>query len=382
MATIAHRGTDSDGKEIWRIRVFVDGKQKSITYHGSERGAQRTAAAAENRREQGETVTPTKMKVGDYLSEWLETYQKHEVAKITYAEDTGRLRRHILPEIGEKRMATLTTMDCQRTVNRLTQQGKARSAVMVFNLLKKSLRKAVELGYLVKNPMDAVTKPKDRAQERPALTDEQATAFLEAAKEDTLYSFFAFLLHTGARPEEAQGLRWIDVDFEKRVICFRRAMKRLPGGGWEFAEMKTTSSVNDFPMNEELIGILRAHKKEQARLRLAMGTDWADNGLAFTNQAGNPVDVSKARKHLKAILTSSRLPTIRLYDLRHTFGSTTLQDGTDIKTVSRLMRHASITTTARYMHGNAETDRAAVERRGKRLKRDGDARNDHNATGE
>lgn len=370
MATITHRGTDKDGKGIWRIRVFVDGKQKSITYHGSERGAQRTAAAAENRREQGETVAPTKKKVGDYLNEWLETYQRQEVAKGTFVEDAGRLRRHVLPVIGEKRMASLTTMECQRVVNALSNDGKSRTAVMVYNLMNKAFRKAVELGYLVKSPMDAVAKPKDRAEERPALTDEQATIFLDAAKTDSLYAFFAFLLHTGARPEEAQGLRWMDVDFEARVIRFRRAMKRLAGGGWEFAEMKTTASVNDFPMNEELMGILKTHKKAQASLRLAMGTDWADHGLVFANQVGNPVDISAARKHMKVILKSTKLPAIRLYDLRHTFGSTTLQDGTDIKTVSRLMRHASIATTARYMHGNAETDRAAVERRGQRLKRD------------
>ena len=216
MATIVNRGKDKDGKDVWYIRVFVDGKQKGFTYHGSERGAKREASQAENRRQQGETVTPSRMKTADYLTEWLETYQKPEVTKASYQNDCGLMRLHVLPAIGERRMASLSTMECQRIMNRLAEQGKTRTAVMTFNLLKKSLRKAVELGYLVKNPMDAVAKPKDRAQERPSLTIEQAATFLDAAQGDSLHAFLAFLLLTGVRPEEAQGLKWEDVSLMDR----------------------------------------------------------------------------------------------------------------------------------------------------------------------
>ena len=76
---------------------------------------------------------------------------------------------------------------------------------MTYNLLKKAFRKAVELGYLIKNPMDAVTKPKDRVEQCPFLTIEQAAVLLDHAEHDSYYPVLAFLILTGTRPEEAFG---------------------------------------------------------------------------------------------------------------------------------------------------------------------------------
>jgi integrase len=363
MATITKRGTGADGKDIWRIRVFVDGKQKSITYHGSERGAQRTAAAAENRREQGETVTPSKVKVSEYLTEWLSTYQRLEVTPLSLQNDQSFLKLHILPAIGEKRMVDLTPMDCQKIINRLAEESKTRTAVMVFNMLKKALRKAVELGYLVKNPMDIVVKPRDRAKERPALSIEQAAVFLKAAQSDSFYSFFSFLLLTGARPEEAQGLKWEDVDLQDKTVSIRRSMKRVPGGGWAFGELKTVTSQRNLDLGERLTEILRRHKKEQAKVRLLMGEDWTDNGLVFTNKAGNPVDTSHARKHLSSILARTGLPEIRLYDLRHSHGSMLLDQDVNIKAISDRLGHANTSMTVnRYLHAQRSQSRDGVNR--------------------
>jgi integrase len=380
MATITKRGTGADGKDIWRIRVFVDGKQKSITYHGSERGAQRTAAAAENRREQGETVTPSKVKVSEYLTEWMDTYQRPEVTPQSLQNDQGFLRLHILPAIGEKRMAALSPMDCQKIVNRLAQDGKTRTAVMVFNMMKKAFRKAVELGFLIRNPMDAVTKPRDRAKERPALTVEQAATFLEAAQSDSLYAFLSFLLLTGARPEEAQGLKWEDVDLSEKTVSIRRSMKRVPGGGWEFADLKTTTSRRNLDLGERLTDILRRHKKEQAKVRLLMGEDWTDNGLVFTNQAGNPVDTSRARKHLSSILSRTGLPEIRLYDLRHSHGSMLLDQDVNIKAISDRLGHANTSMTVnRYLHAQRSQSREGVNRLDAALKDAGKKDDEHDA---
>ncbi|MCY0909928.1 MAG: site-specific integrase [Sulfobacillus thermotolerans] len=380
MATISHRGTDKDGKGIWRIRVFVDGKQKSITYHGSERGAQRTAAAAENRREQGETVAPSKVRVSEYLIEWMDTYQRHEVTPQSLRNDRGFLNLHIIPSIGEKRMASLSPMDCQKIVNRLAQEGKTRTAVMVFNMMKKAFRKAVELGYLVKNPMDAVTKPRDRAKERPALTVEQAATFLEAAQTDSLYAFLSFLLLTGTRPEEAQGLKWEDVNLSDKTVSIRRSMKRVPGGGWEFADLKTTTSRRNLDLGERLADILRKHKKEQAKVRLLMGEDWTDNGLVFANQAGNPVDTSRARKHLSAILSRTGLPEIRLYDLRHSHGSMLLDQDVNIKAISDRLGHANTSMTVnRYLHAQRSQSREGVNRLDAALEDVGKKDDEHDA---
>ena len=193
------------------------------------------------------------MKVEVYLLEWLETYQKPEVTKTTIFEDTIRLNAHVIPLIGQKKMNALSAMDCQKVINRLSvDQGKTRVAVMTYNLMKKAFRKEVELGYLVKNPMDNITKPKDRAEQRPFLTIEQAAVFLDYVQRDSYYPVLAFLILTGTRPEEAFGLKWSDIDFDNGSLAIVRALKRVPGCGWEFADLKTTTSRRNLDLADDL----------------------------------------------------------------------------------------------------------------------------------
>jgi integrase len=364
MATFTQRGIDADGKEVWYIRVFVEGKQKGFTFHGSKKQAEKEAGKLESAKDRGETITPSKMKVEEYLKEWLETYQKPEVTKITYYENTLKLDSHVYSFIGQKRMNALTAMDCQKVINRLAvDQGKTRTAVMVFNLLKKAFRKAVDLGYLIKNPMDAVTKPKDSAEQRPFLTVEQAAVFLEYAKKDSYYPALAFLLLTGTRPEEAFGLKWTDVDFDNGTLAIVRSMKRTPGGGWEYSDLKTTTSRRNLDLSSTLAEILRNHRREQSKARLIMGTEWINNDLVFTNQTGNPIDPSRVRKHLAKVLEAAGLPKIRLYDLRHTHGSMLMSEGAAIKEISDRLGHANTSMTVnRYLHATPSRTRASVNR--------------------
>lgn len=364
MATISYRGKDVKGIDTWIIRVMVDGKQKGFSFHGSEKKAKAKAAEYEVAKSQGETITPSKMKVEDYLTEWLQTYQKPVVTKTTYHEDTLRMTKHVIPFIGQKSMNTLNAMDCQKIINCLAvDQGKTRTGVMVYNLMKKAFRKAVMLGYLVKNPMDAVSKPKDHAKERPFLTVEQADIFLEHAQRDSYYPILAFLLLTGTRPEEAFAVKWGDLDFENGTLAIVRSMKRVPGGGWEFGDLKTTGSRRNLDLSPALTAILRHHKREQTKVRLIIGEEWMENGLVFTNSIGNPIDMSRVRKHMSDVLEAAKLPKIRLYDLRHTHGSMLMSGGAAIKEISDRLGHANTSMTVnRYLHATPSRTKASVNR--------------------
>ena len=54
--------------------------------------------------------------------------------------------------------------------------------------------------------------------------------------------------------------------------------------------------------------------------------------------------------HLRALRKSRIQPPFRLYDLRHTYGTRAVEAGIDVFSVAKLMGHADLKTTERYIH--------------------------------
>ena len=54
--------------------------------------------------------------------------------------------------------------------------------------------------------------------------------------------------------------------------------------------------------------------------------------------------------HQKALRKSGIAPPFRLYDLRHTYGTRAIEAGIDVFSVAKLMGHADLDTTQRYVH--------------------------------
>jgi len=65
---------------------------------------------------------------------------------------------------------------------------------------------------------------------------------------------------------------------------------------------------------------------------------------------------SKARYHFDSI----NMPDVHLHRFRHWYATALLRNGTDIRTLQSLMRHASLQTTARYLEIADEQRRFAV----------------------
>jgi hypothetical protein len=72
--------------------------------------------------------------------------------------------------------------------------------------------------------------------------------------------------------------------------------------------------------------------------------------FVFASEDGEgPVSERSMRNAFKVAQQQADLKPIKMYNLRHSFGTTLAQRGVDVRTIQALMRHDRITTTEQYM---------------------------------
>lgn len=155
----------------------------------------------------------------------------------------------------------------------------------------------------------------------------------ETSQRTWLFPLFALLVYTGLRRGEALGLRWADVDLERRpMITVRRS----------YSGMTKSKKHRTVPLSAPMVTILRAY-----RLAHPWGSD-----LCFPNEQGELFSRnSKVENVLQEALRRVRLPRLRVHDLRHVFASHFVMAGGDIFTLQRLLGHSTPQLTSdTYAH--------------------------------
>ena len=76
----------------------------------------------------------------------------------------------------------------------------------------------MEYGILPNNPATKVKPPSEQRPEVRVWTPEEAKQFLKVAAEIRYFGAYVLALHTGLRRGEIIGLKWDDIDLEKKVL--------------------------------------------------------------------------------------------------------------------------------------------------------------------
>lgn len=84
-------------------------------------------------------------------------------------------------------------------------------------------------------------------------------------------------------------------------------------------------------------------------------------GPLFVGRRGGRVDPRQVRDAIHALATLAGVPDVAPHALRHTAATHLLQGGSDLRTVQEVLGHASLNTTQRYTHVNADRLRSAYQ---------------------
>lgn len=305
--------------------------------------------------------------VASWLREWYEIYAEPNVRTSTADRYKMMIEVYTVPRIGEIKLNKLTARDLQRLYKNLQENGrthtnrngdKGLSSTTVRSLhtmLHSAFERAVKERLIVRNPTDDCIAPKVRKIEMQILEPQQIAAYLKAAEEREMLPMFYLELVSGLRKGELVALRWDDLDDANRTISVSRQYVRTPNGKLELTRPKTENSVRLVSIPQSAVELLLLeHQKHPGSPYLFPSP--------LTGEMYHPDSVVNIHKK---ILKVAGLQHIRFHDLRHTFATTALQNGIDVKTVSSMLGHYDAGFTLRtYTHATRQKQEEAANTMG------------------
>lgn len=178
---------------------------------------------------------------------------------------------------------------------------------------------------------------------------------------------FTVLLGTGCRIGEIIGLRWEDLDFEKRLIDINHSVTyypRIKGAykcEFEVSLPKTKAGIRTIPMMDEVYEAFQQEYELQKELGFNSTVIDGMTGFIFCNRFGNiynPQSINRAIRRIlenynaEEILNAKKerrqpiiIPHFSCHHLRHTFCTRFCENETNIKVIQAVMGHANIETT-------------------------------------
>jgi integrase len=383
MATIEDLWLAADGSRRprhgtgrrYRVRwVLPDGAERSRSFpDGRKTEARDFKSKIEYDLRHGGYADPRagKITLREYVTaEWLpsQTYSR------TTAEATERRwRLHIEPVLGDRMLSAITTSAVKGWLGRLDAAPATVRALVA--LLSSILAAAAEDGRIVRNPVRSrsVRAPKLEKRKVVPWAAEQVAA-ARAAMPPRWQAMTDAGAGLGLRISEASALAVEDIDFLRRAVHVRRAVKRvrgrlvfgLPKGGRE----------RTVPLPDSVAVALSEHIRQHPPVPVTLA--WETTGkpvtarLLFTAPGEKAIEQNNWNATVWHRARKAAAPAhgqdTGFHALRHYYASDLVSEGADIVSVSQALGHHSAAFTldvyAHLMPSAADRIRAIIDRRG------------------
>jgi integrase len=313
------------------------------------REAQARLAALKFEVKAGARVRDEHLTVGRYLEEWL-AGQAQRTSPHTHAGLASRVRRHIVPTLGDRRLSRLTGREVEGLYRDLAARGLAPGTIhLTAATLRQALGAALRLELVRTNVAAQAAAPRRPPSRGRSLSAAEGERLIARAATDPLGAAYVLALGTGMRAGEVLALRWEDVDLAAGRLTVRTSMTRPPGG-----------PVRAAPKAGKPRGVLLA-PFVVAALRRCGGTTAQPDTPVFRSPQGEPLREQTLMRRWHAFCERGGLPRVRFHDLRHSTATLLLERGVHPSIVAMLLGHSSaVLTLQTYSHAAPELAAEAV----------------------
>lgn len=339
-------GKTDNGKNIYRRRRgFTNKKQAQIAL----------SKIIEEYENNGLSNKPTVITFKDLYDKWLAQHRLN-VKPSTIALNRRFVEGHVLPYLGDTKLASITVIQCQDLVNKWFKQGYKQ-----YNYFRKVtaqiMRYGVAMEIMDSNPMSKTILPRAKEEEKKLqyyTKDELAHFFdcLKAFGNFKQYAFFRLLAFSGARKSELLSLQWKDIDLAAKSVSIGKTLALDENTKIIIQTPKTASSTRSISLDAETVKVLAKWRTVQRTDYLSLGFNTSnDDQYIFTNERNELYYPQVVNDWLKYLIKKYDLKVISPHAFRHTHASLLLQSGVPVKEVSERLGHKDVKITLEiYTH--------------------------------
>ena len=246
----------------------------------------------------------------------------------------------------KKKIDQITSTEIQEYVNLFIDHSNSYIR-KVIEQFRQAFTYAQNKGYITKNPMVDVIKPKSMKQDREvrALTVEEQEKFTnylmgKTIKEEAHKNAYLLQMFCGLRIGEALALRTTDIDLVHNILRVNKTLTKDKNDSVIMGnQTKTYAGMREIPIP----GFIKESLINQ--IKLAKDEEHFDNQL-FVSSVSKYVNPANVNRLLKDRMKKLGIDTgITTHSLRHTFGTRCVEAGMRAVALQRLMGHTDISTT-------------------------------------
>lgn len=291
------------------------------------------------------------IKVGKVYREWLNAVV-NRVKESTLANYRNKFEKHILPEFGDIPCEDLTAGKINAFINKKLADGLSASYVRDIFTVFKTMMKYAQEEYGFRLSLKNVVLPKAERKQVEKISDTEQKKLVSYLKDNMSLTSFGILLslYMGLRIGELCGLKWEDVDFRNKILHIRSTVQRISSANGNrktkivISAPKSATSFREIAIPDALMKYFEMFRDE------------ADHFIL--SGADKPVEPRTMQYRYKKILQSAEVDNHNYHKLRHTFATNSAEKGFNVKALSAVLGHSSVTLTLnRYIHPDRTYER-------------------------
>lgn len=393
-------------KDTWRVCVTIGvdpttGKRKKVQriFHGSLTDARKLAKKLSDEYASVD-VSKAHDTFAEIVADWYSGMETANAASAATLRQYKTRLAYVEEILGTRKVASLKQTDIEKAIKAVKERhGLSNTSLnKVFQVVRRVLAYAVNVGAIVRNPTDGMTSPKiDKVVSRRSLTTDEMARLVACLDTDIQGAYGSYkakesrrtnwgrdmfgrtalrglsalsgllasrlLVASGMRRGEALGLQWQHIDFETTQVHVRQTLT----ASVEIRVPKTGAGVRSLFIDSETMARLKewkAFQRDALHLISREGVAIAQTNETpvFCNDLGGWYDPTHFDRWWREYRASIGFNDLKIHELRHSQATQLLAHGADIKTVQSRLGHANASLTLnQYAHAVPANDRAAAD---------------------